>query len=143
MDNKKAQEVDHQWPTPKITGPLDAQVGKCVERRVRVVLLKRKNSRTGYGPNDFAEENNSEVVPTLISRGLCLCCVANSCEDDAITLIESEINGLHYCSVTRKKQVRTNQKFITLEEKHSGRRSSWFRSNIWESNDVVPTQEHG
>ena len=46
----------------------------------------------GYDPNDFSKENDSAVGPSLFSREVCLCCVDNSCEDDAITLVESEIN---------------------------------------------------
>ena len=90
-------------------------------------LVAEAPSATGYEPNDFSKENDSAVAPTLFSRRLSLCCVDNSCEDDAIILVESEINDAQIMELLASPlfSQETEASADQPEIYHSGREKFW------------------
>ena len=69
------------------------EVPLCGRRqRDRFGRLAESSAATGYEPNDFIEEDTSEVAPTIFQVVSACASTQNSRQDGAVTPVEPEIN---------------------------------------------------
>ena len=110
----------------------------CAAHATGTGLAAEAPPARGHEPNDFTKRTTCGRTDINV-QGSSACAASTTLVrvmqlllfSPRSTMRRSWVSCLHHCSVRRKKQVRTNQKFITREENNSGRRSSSFRSNIW------------
>ena len=112
-------------PTSTSSNFLSSETENCHDpQQVSIDSLADPTTNTGYEPKDLAEGDERFDTPPLFFHRPSFTSTYVSAESIATRPPESDLDDeqvrvwwLHHCTCRREKQVRTDHKFIILQEK--------------------------